>query len=239
MVCLERSVASSKLRRTLMDRHKTATHSPSVSLYRWFMTRRLVTCVALSIWVGLTFNGPILEAATLPTVDEVMQELHISNTDRDSIMQGKIVDWTASEGSDRELALGMAFLVKTKPEDLFEIYREALVLKEVSVITAHGQAHGGRHHGGSGRGEVGTKWRKGSHAICERATGRRTESGREGDSGVSRAESRRRCGRRACTKSRGPYPPGVARPLPGLSEQGAARNRALRARPRTAAAGRR
>ena len=63
-----------------MDRHKTATHSPSVSLHHWFMTRRLVTCVALSLWVGLTFNGPILEAATLPTVDEVMKELHLSDS---------------------------------------------------------------------------------------------------------------------------------------------------------------
>jgi len=50
-----------------------------------------------------------------------MQELHISDSDRVSIMQDKIVDWTASEGSDRELALGMAFLVKVKPENLKEV----------------------------------------------------------------------------------------------------------------------
>ena len=122
-----------------MDRHMTATHSPSVNLHHWFMTRRIVTCVALSLWIGLTFNGPIPEAAALPTADEVLKELHLSDSDRESIMQGKIVDWTASEGSDRELALGMAFLVKAKPEDMFEMYREALVLKDVSVITAHGK----------------------------------------------------------------------------------------------------
>ncbi|NWF74453.1 MAG: hypothetical protein HXY51_15630 [Nitrospirae bacterium] len=125
-----------------MDRHMTAAHSTSVPLHHRFMTRHFVTFVALSLWIGLTVNGSILEAATLPTVDEVMQELHISDSDRASIMQGKIVDWTASEGSDRELALGMAFLVKTKPEDLFDMYREALVLKEVSVITAHGKLKG-------------------------------------------------------------------------------------------------
>jgi hypothetical protein len=122
-----------------MDRHKTATHSPSVSLYHWFMTHRIVTCAALSLWIGLTFCGPIPEAAALPTVDEVLKELHLSDSDRESIMQGKIVDWTANEGSDRELALGMAFLVKAKPEDMFDMYREALVLKDVSVITAHGK----------------------------------------------------------------------------------------------------
>jgi hypothetical protein len=84
------------------------------------------------------FCGPIPDASALPTADEIMKELHLSDSDRASIRQGKIVDWTASEGSDRELALGMVFLVKAKPEDLFELYREALVLKEVSVITAHG-----------------------------------------------------------------------------------------------------
>ena len=122
-----------------MDRHKTATHSPSVNLHHWFTIRRIVTCLALSLWIGLTFCGPIPEASALPTADEVLKELHLSDSDRESIMHGKIVDWTASEGSDRELALGMAFLVKAKPEDLFEMYREALVLKEVSVITAHGK----------------------------------------------------------------------------------------------------
>ncbi|MBI5315217.1 MAG: hypothetical protein HZB34_04535 [Nitrospirae bacterium] len=122
-----------------MDQRMTVTHSPSLNLHHWLTTRRIVTCAALSLWVGLTFNGPILEAATLPTVDEVLKELHLADSDRESIMQGKIVDWTASEGSDRELALGMAFLVKTKPEDLAEMYRQALVLKEVSVITANGK----------------------------------------------------------------------------------------------------
>jgi len=125
-----------------MDRHMTATRSPFVSFHHWFMNYRLVTCAALSLWIGLTFCGPIPEAAAFPTVDEVMQELHISDSDRASIKQGKIVDWTASEGSDRELALGMAFLVKTKPEDMFEMYREALVLKDVSVITANGTLTG-------------------------------------------------------------------------------------------------
>lgn len=116
--------------------------SPSVGVYRWLMSHRSVACTAVGIWIGVTLNGPVLEAATLPTADEVMQELHISADDRKQIRQGKIVDWSASEGSDRELALGMAFLVKAKPENLEKMYREALVLKQVSVITAHGQITG-------------------------------------------------------------------------------------------------
>jgi len=120
----------------------TTTYSPSVSLHHWFMTRQIVTCAALSIWIGLTFNGSILEAATLPTVDEVFQELHLSDSDRADIRQGKIVDWSPNEGSDRELAIGFVGLVKGKPNGLYQSYREALVLKEVPVITAYGRLTG-------------------------------------------------------------------------------------------------
>jgi hypothetical protein len=125
-----------------MTPRTTETKPLSLSLYHCFSNWRGVGCAAVSVWMGLMFSGPIPEAAALPTADEVMQELHILDNDRESIRQGKIVDWSASEGSDRELALGMAFLVKSKPENLEEMYREALVLKDVSVITAHGKLTG-------------------------------------------------------------------------------------------------
>ena len=118
------------------------TKSSSTSLSHRVINHRGIIYAIVSLWLGLIFCGPIPEAAALPTADEVMQELHLSDSDRESIRQGKIVDWSASEGSDRELALGMAFLVKAKPENLYERYREARVLKEVSVITAHGRITG-------------------------------------------------------------------------------------------------
>ncbi len=101
-----------------------------------------VSKVLVGLCVTLLFSGPIPEAGALPTVDEVLQELHLSDSDGEDIRQGKIVDWSPSEGSDRELALGMAFLVNTKPEDLEKLYKEAIILKEVSVITAHGRLTG-------------------------------------------------------------------------------------------------
>ena len=107
----------------------------SLRLSHWFVNWRGVGCAAVSVWFALLFSGPIPEATALPTVDEVLQDLHVSDNDRNNIRQGKIVDWSASEGSERELALGMAFLANTKPDDLEKVYREALVLKEVSVIT--------------------------------------------------------------------------------------------------------
>ena len=126
-----------------MDQHITATDSPfRVSLHHWFMTYRIVTCAALSIWLGVTFNGSILEAATLPTADEILQELALSESDRADIRQGKIVKWSATEGSDRELALGMVLLAKTKATNFVEFFREASAYKEEKSVTAHGKIAG-------------------------------------------------------------------------------------------------
>lgn len=125
-----------------MDQHMTSTHSPSVNLHHWFMTRRIVTCVGLSIWIGLSFNGSILEAATLPTADEILQELALSDSDRADIRQGKIVKWSATEGSERELAVGMVLLAKTKATNFVELFREASAYKEEKAVTAHGEIAG-------------------------------------------------------------------------------------------------
>jgi hypothetical protein len=84
----------------------------------------------------------VLEASELPPVNEVLQELQISDRDRQQIWEGKIVSWTATEGSDRELAIGMALLVKTSAENLAELFRGATVFKTESAITAHGRIAG-------------------------------------------------------------------------------------------------
>jgi hypothetical protein len=106
------------------------------------MIRRIVTCAALSIWIGVTLNGSILEAATLPTADEILQELALSNSDRADIRKGKIVKWSATEGSDRELAVGMVLLAKTKATNFVELFREASAYKEEQSVTAHGKIAG-------------------------------------------------------------------------------------------------
>jgi hypothetical protein len=107
-----------------------------------FMTRRIITCVALSLWIGLSFNGSFLEAATLPTADEILSELALSDSDRADIRQGKIVRWSATEGSDRELAVGMVLLAKTKATNFVELFREASAYKEERLVTAYGEIVG-------------------------------------------------------------------------------------------------
>lgn len=125
-----------------MDHHMIGTQSPATNPCHWLMHRRNITSVVALVWLSVIFTGPIAEAAELPTVDEIMKELKLSDRDRENVRQGEIVDWSPSEGSDRELALGMVFLVKAKKEDLTEMYRKAMVLRDVSVITAHGTITG-------------------------------------------------------------------------------------------------
>lgn len=120
----------------------TTTTSCSAGLWHSVVTVQGVISAVISVSTSLVLCASVPDALALPTVDEVLKDLQISDSDKQRIRDGKIVDWSATEGSDRELALGMAFLVKTKPEDLFEIYREAMVLKEVAVITAHGRLTG-------------------------------------------------------------------------------------------------
>jgi hypothetical protein len=82
------------------------------------------------------------DASALPTADEVLRELQVSDSDRQQIREGNIVTWTATEGSDRELAIGMALLVKTSAENVGKLFREATVFKTESAITAYGKTGG-------------------------------------------------------------------------------------------------
>jgi len=100
------------------------------------------TRVALSMWVGLVLCSPVLEASALPAAEELMQMLKLSDSDRQQIREGKVVTWSTTEGSVRELALGMAMLAKTKPENLVSLFREAAAFKNVSAIIAYGKIVG-------------------------------------------------------------------------------------------------
>jgi hypothetical protein len=72
-----------------------------------------------------------------------LRELQISDHDRQQIREGNIVTWSATEGSDRELAIGMALLVKTSAENLVELFREPTAFKaESAIITAYGRIAG-------------------------------------------------------------------------------------------------
>ena len=113
--------------------------SCSPLLHRCVVNLLGVTQALVSICVVVVLCGPVLEASALPPAGEVLQELQISDRDRQRIREGEIVTWTATEGSDRELALGMALLVKTKAENLTGLFREAATFMNIKVITGFGK----------------------------------------------------------------------------------------------------
>jgi len=119
----------------------TAIHSTG----RWlcFINVQRAICAIGTVWLGLMLCEPIPNALAMPTADELLKQLNISARDQRSIQEGKIVIWTASEGSDRELALGMALLVKTKGENIVQLFREASAFNTMeSKLRAHGRITG-------------------------------------------------------------------------------------------------
>jgi hypothetical protein len=125
-----------------MESGITKPQSYSPLLYDCVVNLLGATRTVVSICAALVICSSVLEASELPPANEVLQELQISDRDRQQIWEGKIVTWTATEGSDRELAIGMALLVKTSPENLAELFREATIFKTESAITAHGRIAG-------------------------------------------------------------------------------------------------
>lgn len=120
------------------------TTSHSVSFWPCCINIQRAICAIASVWFGLMICAPIPVALALPTADELLKQLNISARDQQGIREGKIVAWTASEGSDRELAFGMALLAKTKGENIVQLFREASAFQTIEAgLTAHGKITGG------------------------------------------------------------------------------------------------
>src|SRR5262249_54215637 len=122
-----------------MEPRMATSTSPSASPHHCVLNPRGAKRVVAGVWIGLVLCGPLPEASALPAPDELLQELQISDGDRQRIREGEIVTWTATEGSDRELAIGMALLVKAKGENLTNLFREAAAFMNIKVITAFGK----------------------------------------------------------------------------------------------------
>ena len=200
----------------------TETLSSSVGFSHRFISRRGVIYAVVSVWFGLMSNGPILEAATLPTVDEVLEELHIPAIDRKASGRARSSDWSASEGSERELAPAWPLPGEGQTGKLRgDVSRGHCAERGIG---GHGTwpDHGRRHHGGLGRGEVTTERRKRSQAVSPNVEpGDELNLDAKRNGRFSSAEGRRRSDSVRCTQGRGPCAPGAPRPLPCLSDRGA------------------
>jgi hypothetical protein len=103
--------------------------------------------VGLMVCFCLILGSFSSSALAVPTAEEVAKDLGLSDSEREQVRNGEIVRWTTEEGSERELAVGVALLVKDKPKNLAHLFREALVYSLVGSIHAKGEI--------SGKGSVG------------------------------------------------------------------------------------
>ena len=71
-----------------MDEYIQRTQSPFTKFHHHLSRHSAITSLAILIWLNLIFVGPIAEAVELPTVDEVMKELKVSDSDKEKIRQG-------------------------------------------------------------------------------------------------------------------------------------------------------
>lgn len=87
----------------------------------------------------VTLGGFTSPAMAVPTAEELLQALPLSDGERKDVLKGEIVRFTTEEGSDRELALGAVLLVSKVPENLVPLFREAVVFKLVGAVTKFGE----------------------------------------------------------------------------------------------------
>ncbi len=91
------------------------------------MVERGKVFALFSMCAALIVSFPLLEAVAGPNADEVLAILPVTDSERRQIMEGKIVQWTTTESSDREVVLGKALLVRDKqPNEVIDMFRQAL-----------------------------------------------------------------------------------------------------------------
>ena len=85
---------------------------------------------------------PVEPALGAPTADEIMKTLPISDSQKQDVLNGKVVKWTTTESGERELAVGVIGLLKGKPEKAAQLFRGATGYKLIDAVTAYGVISG-------------------------------------------------------------------------------------------------
>ena len=67
-------------------------------------------------------------AAALPSAESILEEVGFAAADITKVTSGKFVTTTLKTTSEREIAAGMAFLVKVPPSQMMKDAREGLLL---------------------------------------------------------------------------------------------------------------
>jgi hypothetical protein len=108
--------------------------SASMCLGQALIVASVVTC--------LTIGYSIEPALAAPTADEVMKALPLSDSQKQDVLNGKVVKWTTTEAGERELAVGVIMLMKGTPEKAAQLFRGAEGYNQIDAVTAHGMISG-------------------------------------------------------------------------------------------------
>jgi hypothetical protein len=109
------------------------------SVKRGFVKSGFTTMVDVLVSACLILVAFTSPAMAVPTAEELLKALPLSDGERKDVLKGEIVRFTTKEGSDRELALGAVLLVPKVPENLVPLWREAVVFKLVGAVKAFGE----------------------------------------------------------------------------------------------------
>jgi hypothetical protein len=71
----------------------------------------------LTVLLTSLFFHPVTVNAEV-TLDEVFKQLPFSEEEKQKILQGEVIKTLPDESADDELAIGMAFMVRNKPENI-------------------------------------------------------------------------------------------------------------------------
>ncbi len=100
---------------------------------------RFATMVGVLVSTCLILVDFTSMAMAVPTAEDLLKALPLSDGERKDVLEGEIVRFTTEEGSDRELALGAVLLVRKVPENLVSLWREAVVFELIGAVTAFGE----------------------------------------------------------------------------------------------------
>jgi hypothetical protein len=103
--------------------------------------RRFPACAGALLLALLAAPEPLRAAGELPSLSEFLQEQGISAADKDRILAGELVTFTPESTNERELAVGMTFLVKADPGTLVKDYFSKVSLLNPDIM-GYGQITG-------------------------------------------------------------------------------------------------
>jgi len=100
------------------------------------MERSMGKSVLLLLASILGVVGFETTAADTPSLDQLAADLGLPSDAGARIRSGEIVKSDPRESSDREIAVGLAFLVQRRPAEVLEAFREAIDLKADPQLSA-------------------------------------------------------------------------------------------------------